>query len=294
MVSLPRSHRRTVIPATDGYLLGATVFEPRRARTTIVIHGATAVPQTYYGAFAEWLSMQGARVITYDYRGVGASRPGTLKGFAATLTDWAERDARAIHAWAGDDVAMIGHSFGGQLIGFLDELRNVRAAAVIATPLAYYGHWPLSSQPKLWATWHLYVPAVVAAFGYAPGWLGLGEDLPAGAALEWARWARHPDYMVADRPDTAARFARWDRPTLLLTVERDPFAPPRAVEAFAARLGNAPVERRRLDAEVGHFGFFRPNASSRWAEVADFLRDPQVTPELTMEEIEEDLRYGRS
>src|SRR5262249_39825102 len=133
MVSVLRASREVAIAATDGYRLGATVFEPRRARTTVVIHGATAVPQTYYAAFAEWLARPGVRVVTYDYRGVGASRRGSLKGFEATMTDWAERDARAVHAWAGDDVAMIGHSFGGQLIGLLDDLRDVRAAVLVAT-----------------------------------------------------------------------------------------------------------------------------------------------------------------
>ena len=74
MVSVLRAARAITIEATDGYRLGATIFETRRARTTVVIHGATAVPQTYYAAFAEWLAGTGVRVVTYDFRGIGASR----------------------------------------------------------------------------------------------------------------------------------------------------------------------------------------------------------------------------
>jgi predicted alpha/beta hydrolase len=293
MVSVLRAAREVAIAATDGYRLGATVFETRRARTTVVIHGATAVPQSYYAAFAEWLAMTGVRVVTYDYRGVGASRRGSLKGFAATMTDWVERDARAVHAWAGDDVAMIGHSFGGQLIGLLDDLRDVRAAVLVATQLGYYGHWPIAQRARLWATWHVVLPMVVAAAGYLPGRLGLGEDLPAGVALEWARWCRDAEYLIGARPDAAARFAAWSRPTMMIAVKDDPLAPARAIAALAARLSNAPLERRRIDEPLGHFGFFRPRASAHWDEVAEFLCAPAITPFVTTDEIEEDLRYGR-
>ena len=47
--------REVQLEAADGYLIGATSFEPLGdVRATILIHGATAVPQTYYGRFARF------------------------------------------------------------------------------------------------------------------------------------------------------------------------------------------------------------------------------------------------
>jgi predicted alpha/beta hydrolase len=268
------------------------VFEPRRPRATVVVHGATAVPHGYYGAFAEALATRGLRVVTYDYRGVGASRPATLRGFDATMTQWAELDARAVQIWAGRDASFVGHSFGGQIIGLVDELRAARGAVLVASPLAWYGWWPLAQRPKMMLQMFAMLPVLVRAYGYLPGRFGLGEDLPAGVALEWARWCRSKDYLISTRPDAAARFARFDRPTRAYTIAGDAIAPPRAVEALTRRLGN--VDRVRVDEPYGHFGFFRPKASAHWGAIVDFLLAPHVEPCLTIEEIEDDLRYGRT
>src|SRR5262249_35081851 len=74
------------VEAADGEVLGATMFPPSgRGLGTVLVHGATAVPQSYYRHFAAFLATRGMRVITYDYRGVGASRPASLRGFSATM-----------------------------------------------------------------------------------------------------------------------------------------------------------------------------------------------------------------
>ena len=93
------SIRKLAIAAEDGFVLGASLYHPvaARARGTVILHGATAVPQSYYRHFASFLAERGLRVLTYDYRGVGRSRPAQLRGFAATMTDWARLDAAAVH-----------------------------------------------------------------------------------------------------------------------------------------------------------------------------------------------------
>jgi predicted alpha/beta hydrolase len=298
MVSLARPTPRSVsIVAADGFALGATVFEPRRPRGTIVIHGATATRQTYYARFAEHAATRGVRVVTYDYRGIGASAPASLRDFAATMTEWAELDARAVHTWAtalGDEVSMIGHSFGGQILGLLDDLRSVRAAVLVAAQLGSYRLWPWPAAARHALNWYLLVPAITRATGYLPAKAGLGVDLPGGVAREWASWCRHPVYLVGARPEAAARVARWDRPTLVLSSADDTFAPRPAVRALIRRLSGAPLEHRRRDG-LDHFDFFRPAAADLWREILDFLADPQPAPQpcLTLAELEADLHYGR-
>jgi predicted alpha/beta hydrolase len=298
MVSLARPLPRSVsIVAADGYSLGATVVEPRRPRGTLVIHGATATRQTYYARFAEYAAARGVRVVTYDYRGIGASAPASLRDFSATMSEWAELDARAVHRWAtelGDEVSMIGHSFGGQILGLVDDLRTVRSAILVASQLGSYRLWPWPAAARHALNWYVLVPAITRATGYLPAAAGLGVDLPGGVAREWASWCRHPDYLVGARPDAADRFARFDRPTLVLSSAADTFAPPPAVDALIRRLSSAPLEHRRLP-DLDHFDFFRPTAATLWRDMLDFLADPQPHPAacLTLAELEADLHYGR-
>jgi predicted alpha/beta hydrolase len=59
-------------PANDGYLLGASLHLPRRAkRNAVLINSATAVPRKIYKGFASYLASRGCAVLTYDYRGIG-------------------------------------------------------------------------------------------------------------------------------------------------------------------------------------------------------------------------------
>jgi len=59
-------------PATDGYVLGATLFLPRGAkRHAVLINSAAAVPRRIYRGFAGYLARRGYAVLTYDYRGTG-------------------------------------------------------------------------------------------------------------------------------------------------------------------------------------------------------------------------------
>lgn len=276
------SARQHSIVASDGFDIAARTFEPRAARATVIINGATAAPQSYYRRFAEWLAIRGLRAVTYDYRGVGASRPKWLQNFSASMTDWALLDARAVHDWVRreyprDPVVLVGHSFGAQLVGLLDELRHVDAALMVGAQLGWYGHWSGLSRLRLAGIWHLVLPTLTTSLGYLPGWAGLGVDLPAGVADEWARWCRSRDYLVTHHPEARERYARFYAPTLLLSFSDDDFAPERAVRAFVDLLPGTAEHRHLRPPEVGadrigHFGFFRPEHElTLWQSALDFF-----------------------
>ena len=55
-----------------------------------------------------------------DHRGIGRSRPATLKGVEARFFDWARLDlAAAVDAMTDERVPLfyVGHSFGGHALG---------------------------------------------------------------------------------------------------------------------------------------------------------------------------------
>lgn len=308
--------------AEDGTVLGATLFRPtRKPRGTLIIHGATATPQSYYRRFAQFAAAAGgARVLTYDYRGVGRSRPSSLRGYEATMSDWAMLDAAAAHDYArerfGDEpIVLVGHSFGGQLIGLLDATREAAAVVMVGAQLGYYGHWPRHRQMQLRLTWRVLVPGLTRLLGYLPARAGLGEDLPRGVAEQWARWCSHPDYFISEHADARERLARFDRPVLFYSFEDDAFAPEHAVTSLLERLPAARIDHARIDPvayggePIGHFGFFRSRfAPTLWQETADYVRAAiegdlrrlrrrpvlQPQPKPLLDEVMADLQYGRA
>lgn len=274
------------IGAVDGLELGATLFHPTRAaRGTVIVNGATGVPASYYSSFAEHLAASGLRVVTYDYRGVGASRPDSLRGFSATMSDWAELDARSVlghvrERFGDSPLFWLGHSFGGQALGLIDDAREVTGAVLVGSQLGDLSCWPLPDRLKLSVLLGGLLPAVTRGFGYLPGAIGVGEDLPKGVAEEWARWCLTRGYFLEAHPVARRRFARFDKPTLLYSMSDDDFAPEAAVAQLMALLSSAPLEHRRvipseLGVEaIGHFGFFRPRfTDTLWREVRWFFDD---------------------
>jgi predicted alpha/beta hydrolase len=311
--------RFITLTTRDDHRISATWFEPLgRARATVVIHGATAVPQSYYLRFAQHLAASSYRVLTYDYRGIGSSRPSSLRGFRATMTDWALYDARAALEEAQREhpelpLVFVGHSFGGQLLGLLDQARDVKGAVLVGAQLGYYGHWPMPERVRLALTWKVLVPTLTRMFGYLPGKAGIGEDLPRGVAEEWARWCSHPEYLISEHPAARSRFARFQRPTLFYSFTDDTFGPEGAVNALVDRLSGAALTHRRLDPRelgehsVGHFGFFRPRfEDSLWREarwfIDDLVEDRQSFQpaarrsvfSVSTDEVMADLAHGRA
>jgi predicted alpha/beta hydrolase len=282
----PIAERDVTLTAADGYRLGARWFEPRSlAWGSVVINGATATSQRYYSPFARYLAGEGLRVLTFDYRGVGRSRPPSLEGFSASMTEWARLDASAAFAFAraqapSDPVGLVGHSFGAQLVGLVDDLREADAAIFAGGQLGYYGHWGGVRRLGLGALWLAGVPLLTAAYGYLPGRFGLGEDLPLGVAREWARWCRSPGYLIESHADAVHRFRNFQVPTLSFGSSDDLYAPLPAIRALLERLPPETVTHRQLEPtelgaeRIGHFGYFRKNFEQTvWRDMVNFVSD---------------------
>lgn len=266
-------------PARDGFTLAATEFAgEERPRYAALLAPATAVKRSLYRPFGEYLAARGAAALAWDWRGTGGSRPESLRGFAASMRDWGERDLGgavdfAAARWPGVPLVLVGHSFGGQAAGLAPNAERLQPAVLIAAQSGYWGHWP-SPQKYLYAIlWHAWFPAVTRLCGFYPGSrLGGGEDLPKGVMLEWARWCRTPSYL-----GDWSGHASWHGPLLALGFPDDPYAPPAAVEALCERYANARQTREYPRAaelgmrRIGHFGFFRRGAERGWQRVAEWI-----------------------
>jgi len=271
-------------PARDGFRLAGTMYRPATPnRRAVLVQAATGVRQEYYGKFAAFLASRGFSALTFDYRGIGRSRPPSLRGFRARMLDWVDKDiAGALdylaRASQGARIVGVGHSFGGQIFGLVPGNERYVAAMTVGAQSGYWRHWPGIGKAGMWALVHVVLPGVSTLNGFYPArLLGQGEDLPGGVAAEWARWCRDPQYVVGalEAHDACAGFTA---PMRLVTVSDDAFAPPSAVEAFLRLYPNAPKKLQPIDAEaipggpVGHFGFFRDRfRDSLWMDAAQWM-----------------------
>lgn len=298
-----RSHELE-LEAVDGRVLGARLFRPNvRSRASVVVHGATAVPQRYYEDWARHLAARGLTVMTYDYRGVGRSRSMSLRDDPVTMEDWID-DARVAQRWLSDydhfvPLVAVGHSFGGQIAASLHP--EAHAIVTVGAQGGFVGRFPGLRRHWLGFVMRTGIPQLVARFGYLPGWAGLGVDLPAGVALQWARWCSSQQYLFSELPALRERMAKWHGPMLALSFDDDSFAPLGNVQWLLERFTGASVEHHHLSAarlrtpSIGHFGFFRAWAEGAlWPLVDDFIARIGVRAVVgESERVHADLAYGR-
>lgn len=267
--------------APDGQPLNGTLRSAPEPHAAVVIAGAMGVHHRYYGAFADFLAERGFAVLTFDYRGIGASQ----KTQTASVHAWGERDLPAALSelrgrFPGLRTGVVCHSVGGQLVGLMDR-GAVDAALMVGSQMGYWKLWRGWKRLAMWAVWHVGIPASIATLGYVPmKRFGQGEDLPRGVGEEWARWGRNPEYVLsyARAHGKLDGYARFDRPLRAISISDDGYAPPATVKALFDAYGTADKELKVVTPasigarEIGHFGFFRPMfRDALWTDSAEWL-----------------------
>lgn len=281
------------VPALDGYQLGALFFPAPRngppARVA-VIHCGVAIRASRYRRFASFLAQAGVPTLLYDYRGIGLSRPRALRGFRASIEDWAEHDCGGAIAWLRQrfpqaEMVGIAHSFGALLVGGAPNAAEQDRLVLVGGHTGYYGDYHPKYRVPMTAVWHALMPAITLVAGYFPARrLGLGEDIPAKVALQWAS-RRSPEL----RPDSLGpgnsrvqalldRCAALQRPALVISASDDAFATEGGVKRLLSYYPRLfPLQRVRYtpaDAgtrRIGHFGLFGRRSAALWPRVLEQL-----------------------
>lgn len=282
-----RDGTAVAIPCDDGVVLGGHLWTAGHASIgRVIINPATGVLARYYHRYARFLAGHGFDVLTYDYRGIGASRPRTLRGCRYRWRDWGFLDfegaLRFMLARGGGPLRVVGHSFGGVIPGLAASAGAIDRMLTVGAQYAWPGDYAPRRRLALIAKWHVAMPLVTALCGYFPGRrLGWLEDLPAGVANEWSfRGRRLESGQPRDqRLVTIARLSGFKAPILAVTVSDD-------------ELGTEPAIRRTLDyyrgarrtivrlrpadygrRTIGHFHLFRDeHADGFWRDTLAWLR----------------------
>jgi predicted alpha/beta hydrolase len=274
----------------DGYRLTGHLWRPRTgpASGTVIVNPATGVLARYYHYFARFLTTQGFAVLTYDYRGIGASRPERLRRSGIRWRDWGELDFDAALRWARERdpdglLVVVGHSIGGFLLGFAPNANRVDRILTVGAQYAYWRDYAAAHRFRLLVKWHLVMPLLTAVLGYFPGRrLGWLEDLPAGVANEWSRRGARMEasYPPAERDAILARFAAVRAPILAIGVADDEYGTPAAIgRALAYYRGSDRLQVALTPADlgfpaIGHFDLFHTRHSEGfWRAACAWLRD---------------------
>ena len=263
--------------AADGTPLAGALFEPTsQPRSAVLIAGALGVNQTFYAAFASWLAKRGHLVMTFDLRGMGASRQpqyrDSLRGLDVDMLGWARLDFAAAvkHLVAlngGAQIAVIGHSLGMHHAAMTDAATQgcISKVLSVAAGAGYWRDWVPRARKSAPLMLHVAGPLFTPLFGYFPGKrLGMVGDLPAPVMRQWSSWCKHPDFAWGHEPAKvlpslqSARFA-----ITALSFSDDDAISLVCTQKLLAVLPNAPSQLRVVSSsdvgleKIGHLGAFR-------------------------------------
>ncbi|MFO3721975.1 alpha/beta fold hydrolase [Pseudomonas sp. HLMP] len=280
--------------AADGYSLGGFRWRHAQAdpqRPLVIINAATSVRCRYYARFADYLFAQGFDVLTYDYRGIGESRPASLRGFQASWSDWGRLDFEAMlqlaaNEFPGQPVDVVGHSFGGCAVGLAPSAGQVRRLVMVGAQFAYWRDYAAQQRWRLFGKWHVVMPLLTRLFGYFPGKrLGWLEDTPAGVVHDWTTRTPRYEHRPSGRTLAEPPFAKVRAATLAISLADDPFGTIAATERLLGYLNDA--ERLHLRVapvdisvgEIGHFAFFHDRfRDSLWPIALQWLQQGNLPP----------------
>jgi predicted alpha/beta hydrolase len=303
------------IVAADGYPLRGFVWRgeggAQAARPVVIVNPATSVRCHYYAFFADYLHRHGFDVVLYDYRGIGESRPSSLRRFNAGWIDWGRLDFEAVlrHVAAdfpGQPIHVVAHSVGGFLIGLAPSNYLIRRVFTMGAQFAYWRDYAAGKRLRMFFKWHILMPTLTGIFGYFPGRrLGWLEDTPRGVVSDWT--ARHPRFEdayrngsralpEAERRDLAERFGGLHGETLALSVSDDEFGTVAAITRLLDYFRNSPTIHLHVSPQaaghqaIGHFAFFHKRfETSLWRIPLEWLQSgslPKDTPGTVVESTE--------
>ncbi len=271
-----------------GHFLPAHAGGQAATHAPVLLCPATGVKQHFYLRFATWLAAQGHDVLVFDYRGIGLSLQGKLQDSRATLAEWGQQDQVAALDWlvrhtGHDQVLLIGHSAGGQMIGLLPNHRHVSRLVGVAASTGWFRGMKPSFRLKARLGLRCLVPLGTLIKGYAPtAAVGLGEDLPAAVARQWGQWCAAGGYAtnaVKGRPQLDFH-GDIRIPITVFHATDDDIATPTTVADLMRTFPAARKQVRHIAPRehglqsIGHIDWFRSSHQALWPLLAQALREP--------------------
>lgn len=250
----------------------------------LVINSATGVKQQVYFSFARYFAEKGFTVITYDYRGIGLSKPKKMKNFKASMRIWGSEDFKAVTEYVklhfkNYKKYCLGHSVGALILGMNKNSDIFEEFVFVGTQNAFVGNLKFRTKIEAYLGFGIVQPLTTALLGYFPAhWFGLGESLPKNCAYDWRTLIlnRKSTNQLLDKIDDYSKTLT--QKVLVIRAEDDVWLTEKGVKSLMKDTypNLKPVYRLIQTAEsekgeIGHVNFFRSYNSKLWNIIVNEL-----------------------
>ena len=277
--------KRIDILTEDHYSLAAHLFEPQISnQKVLLINSATGVKQQIYFSVAQFFADHGFTVITYDYRGIGLSKPDKMRGFEASMRVWGTTDYKSLTDYIKSNFEdykkyCLGHSVGALILGMNPDSEIFEEFIFVGTQNAFVGNLRLKTKIEAYLGFGIVQPLFTLLLGYFPAsWFGLGESLPSGSAFDWR-------ILILNKKSTnnllekSADFSKKLRQkVLVIWAEDDAWLTEKGVKSLLENTyANLRPTYRHIytseseKGEIGHVNFFRSYNRKLWKILLDRL-----------------------
>lgn len=183
---------KIILKTEDGVDLTVHAFIPEESNDKVLlINSATGVKQQIYFSFAQFFMQKGFTVITYDYAGIGLSKPLKMKNFKASMRTWGTKDFKTLTDYLQEKFPAykkycLGHSVGALILGMNPDAGIFDEFVFVGTQNAFVGNLKWQTKVEAFFGFGVAQPLFTELLGYFPAnWFGLGESLPKNCAYDW-------------------------------------------------------------------------------------------------------------
>lgn len=278
--------KELILKTPDHFPLSVKIFEPEMSNgKLLLINSATGVKQQIYFSFAKYLAEKGFTVITYDYRGIGESKPKKMNGFKASMRIWGTVDFKTVtnfikKEYAGFDKFCLGHSVGALILGMNADSQIFKKFIFVATQDAYLGNLNFKVAVAGLLGFGIALPIMTHFLGYFPAnRFGLGESLPKGVAFDWQTLILNKKSTKRLYETNEADFSKnLYQPTFIIHAEDDSWVTQKGMRNLMKttyphlKTTYREVKISESDkSEIGHVNFFRSFNRGLWKIVLEQL-----------------------
>jgi len=271
----------------DHIPLAVHLFRPEKSNgKLLLINSATGVKQQVYFSFAHFFAEQGFTVISYDYRGIGLSKPKNMKGFKASMRIWGAEDYKTLTQYIKTEFPeykkyCLGHSVGALILGMNEDSIMFDEFIFVGTQNAFVGNLKIRTKIEAYLGFGIVQPLTTGLLGYFPAnWFGLGESLPKNCAYDWRT-------LILNRKSTNRLLEKIDdysknltQKVFVIRAEDDIWLTEKGVLSLLNNTyPNLKPSYRLVKAsesdknEIGHVNFFRNYNKKLWNIILNELTD---------------------
>ncbi|MBW7676583.1 alpha/beta hydrolase family protein [Chryseobacterium chendengshani] len=269
---------KLLLQTFDENQIVAHLFKPEKSNhKLLLINSATGVKQQIYFSFAQFLASKGFTVLTYDYRGIGLSKPQKMRNYKASMRIWGTRDYKAltlyiIQNFPAHQKFCLGHSVGALILGMNKDSFIFNEFLFVGTQNAFIGNLKWRTKIEALLGFGIVQPLFTELFGYFPAnWFSLGESLPKNCAYDWRT-------LILNRKSTNKLLLKTDdfskdlnQKVFVIQAEDDVWLTEKGIKSLLNETYPNLKPTYRLiktsesaKGEIGHVNFFRSYNKNLW------------------------------